>query len=662
MKKYLFILNLFMALNSKGLYNTEFKTIDTKLNNITDDFIIEKKELNSNLDIIYKLIKDKEFLKAQLILKKQLNNSNDKYINSLLILANTDIIKNIKTPQKAIKYLENNLESGFIDDDNIANTYIKLLELNVKHENINKIDFYYNIIKELYQDTPEYIYKSDIEYAKFLINKNNFIKAKQLLENILYKTENSQLAATSSIVLSKLLFKEQKDFKNITKLLTNIFQYKKEFFLDNMDLLIENLDLFKKYKEPIYFDILEYMFDNIIRKEYKKEWKEIGFLLYEKHMKNKEYIKAKKSILTMSYSYEYLNKKDLSKINLRLDYIYGLLKIKNIDDLIKKYKRTSFLKIFKIIKMKHLIEDKNINEAFKYYQDYIAIQKKYFDIIYLNKIELDNDLNTLIFNNKIIMNNFKNMKNDKNISILTKIVENKLEQYQSDFPINHNILEFLNYYQYYDLNKKLYNMYLEETNIIINRDLLSLFIRTDVKHTLFYIDKVLNDKEISNLNKKYFYIARINILVLEKDVGALKEQINYFNVYQLTPKEEKDILYNYYLLLKTVPTDEYYLEEILLYILNLSSSDIKFRPFVDFELILLQNEKEEYKKSLVLLDNIPRKIFLNKEIKAKLYYFYSYIYNELGETKKRNKYLNKCLTIIEDNIWVQNCKFFKKRL
>jgi len=662
MKKYLFIVNLFLVLNANGLYNTEFKTIDTNLNNITDDYILEKQELNNNLDIIYQLIKEKEFLKAQLILKKQLNNSEDKYINGLLILANTDIIKNIKTPQKAIKYLEGNLESGFIDDDNIAKTYIKLLELNVKHENINKIDFYYNIIKELYEDTPEYIYKSDIEYAKYLINKNNFIKAKQLLENILYKTKNTQLAATSSIVLSKLLFKEQKDFKNITKLLTNIFKYKKEFFLDNMDLLIENLELFKKYKEPIYFEILEYMFDNIIKKEYKKEWKEIGFLLYNKHMKNKDYIKAKKSILTMSYNYEYLNKKDLAKINIKLDYIYGLLRIKDIDDLIKKYRNSYYKKTFEVIKMKHIIEDKNIVNAFEFYNTYIGIKKRYFEVIYLDKKVLDNKLDILIFNNKIIMNNYKKMAKENDIKILTDIVKNKLEEYKNDFPINHNILEFLNYYQNYDLNKRLYNIYLEEDNIIINRDLLSLFIRTDVQHTLFYIDKVLKNKEISNPNKKYFYIARINILVLEKNVKALKEQINYFNVYQLTPKEEKDILYNYYLLLKSVPTDEDYLEEILLYILNLSSDDIKFRPFVDFELILLQNEKEEYRKSLVLLNNIPRKIFLNKEIKAKLYYFYSYIYNELGEDKKRNKYLNKCLTIIEDNIWVQNCKFFKKRL
>jgi len=662
MKHYLLTFALFFSLNGNGLYNTEFKTIDTNVNNITDDFIIEKKELNNNLSTIYNLINEKEFLKAQLVLKKQLSSSDDKYINSLLILANSNIIKNIHSPQKAIKYLEDNLEGGFIDDDNIANTYIKLLELNVKYNNYNKIHFYHNIIKELYQDTPDYIYKSDIEYSKYLINKNNFIKAKQLLENILYKTKNDELAATSSIVLSKLLFKEQKDFKNITKLLNNIFKYKKEFFIDNMDLLIENLDLFKKYKEPIYFEILEYMFDNIIKKEYKKEWKEIGFLLYEKNMKNKDYLKAKKSILTMSYNYNYLNKQDLRKIDVRLDYIYGLLKTKNIDDLIKKYKGSPYKKTFEVIKMKQVIENKKIKLAFDNYELFTSLNKKYFNTIYLDNIELKKELENLIFNNEIVMNRFKKLKNENHINTVIKIVTNNLNKYKEDFPTNHNILEFLNYFQHYDLNNKLYKMYLKDDNIIINRDLLSLLIRTNVKQTLYYIEKVLNNKEISNIDKKYFYIAKINILILEKNIEGLKEQINYFNVYKLNEKEEKDILYNYYLLLKTVPTNDAYLEEILLYILNLSSDNITFRPFVDFELIQLQNEREEYKKSLVLLDNIPRKIFLNKELKAKLYYFYSYTYNELNKYKKRDKYLNRCLGIIEDNIWVQNCKFFKKRL
>jgi hypothetical protein len=664
MKKiYILALPMLSMFANASIYKREFKTIDMEAKNITDIYIEKNDAFKQQLIEIDRLIEEERYNNAKELIKKVSKLDITDYVKGKIINKYSIILENTVGVKEAIKYLEEKIEKGLIKENAISETYMLLLTYNNMLNNSSKVKLYYDIIKKIYISDTKLQNLSDIEIAKYYIKKNDFNKAKSILENVLFNTKDSEIAAMASVVMSNIIFTENKDTKRIEKILLNIFNYDKYFFIKNKKLLLKNLSFLEKNinKSLIFRDIIKYMYQNLKIKNNKKEITNLGFLLFKVYMNKKQYKEAKDILLNMLERHDFLTQKDIEYIYILLDYIYSFEEMKRYDSLAKKYKNNKkSLNIISSIFYSNYLKNKDYKNLFKYYKSAKKIEDKYYNEVFLNKLEVFEEVDKLLF--KGIFQTKEIKKEEKYEDLYIYLIKKYIDTYKYTFPTNNKIIKFLLDNKETSMNERLYNIYKDNKNILLNMSLIKLFAYSNIKYTNEYIEKILNSNDIRNKEKKFFFIAKINILLSNKELKEVAKLLEQADQYKVTESELKKIYYNYYLLLREYSVDVEYIEKILFKILNLSTTDIKYRPFIDFELIILQNEKMEYSKSIILLNNIPRKIFLNKEKKSKLYYYYAITYNELQEVDNRDKFLKKCISISEDNIWVQNCNFFYKNV
>jgi len=646
-----------------GAFNErEFKAIDENFKDVSDKFIVSNKDIKLNISKIMEYIKDDKFSKAEMLTNKLLDNTTDDFTRGQLLNIYAIILEKTTEPKTVIAFIENNIELKKITNSNIGESYYLLLKNYAKLNNSKKTKMYYNIINDVFHKNKYIREKSDIVYAKFLLSLNNFAKANKLLENVFYNTKYKENAAASSLVLINLYFeKKQISPQLIEKYLSKIFKYNKKFFLNHKTDIFKNLDLFSKLDSKTVQDILVYLFNNIDNnRKYSKNWKKIGFILYKKYLRKQEYAKAKDILMKLLAKYTWINKNEIKFIKNNLQYIYELTEVKPVLKYKKNHEKDIVIDFFikqKKWKYNHLFLLKNLKK-------YKEIDRTNYDYFFFDKKKMVNSLIDSTLDYYIINDNQIDFKDKLSRKTFLDILLQRIDTLIDKFPINLRIIAFFIENKYYGYNSKLFEKFKYNTNDILNRALITLFLDKNYNYSLSYLDKMIETPNIDIKEKKYFFLTKMNLLFLNKSLTEINKNFKLKDKFLLTTKEKIDLYFKYYLIIKNSPADDSKIEDTLINLINLSISinDTTHRPFIDFELVEILLSNREYKKSLLILDAIPKKHFLSDEYKAELSYSYANIYYHLHDYDNAKINITDCLQITDDSLWVQSCQFLKNRI
>jgi len=595
------------------------------------------------LDFIKKLFLKKDFDSVVKSVDRELKRGN--HFESDLILLKLRALENlVKDKYSNYKYsdiikLSDDFLQKFPSHSNFTEVvYLKIYSL----FEIGKKNKAIKLVKKLVNSFKDDIFtqKSLIKEAKYLSkNKKGRTTSYKILEKLLYKTDDINIALKTAYLLTKYSLEDKKVLR-AEKFLEKILKSQPKFLekdIKNSYKMAKMFASFKDYKNAL--KILKELENKLKSEEFLKNrayWDDMAGNNDIAYSEYKEYLKK-----YPNGQYKEFIKERVDKVLIDIKDKNTTNKLKNIDKVLKEYKKDPIYK-------KALLEKVKILEEEKKYKEILKLEKKLKDINETKPLELatsklfDQYISSDDCSNSIdIVNRYKVIvKDDKKLYKLAMCYYN-MAMYKESRELSQSVIQKSSE----DLAKWYY-----------------LALKSSIKaggdnniETLFSDFKKLVDIDESEYKDIYYdlfdwYLQKNNIQkalgIVTKIEKLFKQNVKNLDVYYKVIKKLKKDSSNSLLI-------EYYAKKLL--DLQKSLKVSTYSPQVDLELIkALMNlgKNKEALKYFAIAYMDKKKSDVQK---AELLYLAGEASLKLKKIKEAKEFFSKCGSEVKSKLWISLC-------
>ena len=610
-----------------------------------------KQTINDGFDLIgnaRELSKDGKIDEAysQIKIYKEKNKVNVLSSDLMVLFAELSLKKDAKRfALEASKELEKAINSSLISEFDLPKAYMLLVELKLKINKTKDAKYFAQIIINNFDNELTKTY-GKIYLAKVYKYQKAYTKAIKILSNILSKT-NDKLVAT--IVADELfdVYIENKNFEKANDLISKVLKTNIDYYANDSYLANKKISKLINSGMPDHaVEILKELLNRTTK---------------ESSIEDFKYKLANTYMLMYDKTNFYLEKaKELYKDVIN-DYAQGAYSKKSkmfIDEILMRQGRlkpavvASKYKSSQSMQQKALLQELLNDKEDKKYKLILKAEKVYKKIS--NKITQRFGYESIasIFD-EVNIEQIKNYLNNGKCFELNKALKTSrgetLEKLIEDESIKYKFFECLievPYERGYLKVKSTFsksrdaNIYLYLERMAYSLDLIDESLEHSAKV------EMVDDQDV--LSQEFLYRYQIlkskgNGLSLDKFFSYADRNTHFIDNNNTNPIIV-DLYYDYYLYL--LKKDQQVKANNILEKLYLKQKEMKayiYSPFVEKELSKLEKDKNKFQESLdYLLESLKntRRIKPNDEVKT--YYDILKLYDVLGNTIKKDEYLNKC--------------------
>jgi hypothetical protein len=640
-----------------------YSFIDSSGNQISEQ---RKEAINNGFDIIAnvkKLSKEGNIDEAYAQIKDFKEKNKLKVLDSEIILLYADLSLKKKSKRfviDAAKVLENAINSSEINEYDLSKAYMYLVDLKLATNKTKDAKYFAQIIIDSFDDELTKVY-GKIYLAKVYKYQNINKKAIRTLYEVLTKTKDKLVATIVADELFDLYIKDKK-YDEAKKLISQVLQNNIDYYANDSYLAVKKINNLIKVGMPEFaVDILKELLNRTQKDESIEDFK---------------YKLASTYMIMYDRTNFYLEKaKELYKDILN-DYPQGIFATRSkmfIDEILmrqgllrttvvhERYKDSESMN--QKVLLQELLNDKSDKEYEK-----ILRSKKIYRII-SNKIAKRFGFDSMksLFD-EINIEMLVDMLNKGNCIELNKVLKisrkETLQKLIEDEIIKFKFFECLinvPYERAYLLAKESFNRS-RDANLYLYLERMAFALDLN-DEALEYSTKVemVNNEEV--LKKEFLYRYQI-LKAMNNSLGLDKFLFYAFRNKDLIQHNKDnpviiDFYYDYYLYLtkkEEIPEAKKILED--LYNIQNSLKVYIYSPFVENELSRMQRDLNNLQGSLeYLLEAESKTRRVKPKDKVKMYYDTLKLYEDLGNTRKKQEYVEKCksVNIGSDNLYKKMC-------